>query len=179
MLSRALQIFSIRSLTPDDLQYVGVPKVARKTIQKIRNAHHTIARLAAAGLSVNQIAEKVGYTLNRISTLLGDPSMNELIARYRSDVNDSWVASLDSYHDLCFENMVMAERQIADRLEDSEASDPLPIRDLISISRDAADRLGYGKKTTQTNINIDFAARLEKAIQARDNVVTLDLKKAS
>lgn len=174
----ALQIHSIRSLTTDDLQYVGVPRVARKTIQKIRNSHHTIARLAAAGLGTNAIAEKVGYSVSRISILLADPSMIELIARYRLEVTDSWVQSLDSYHDLCFENMVMAERQIADRLEDAESgSDPLPIRDLVSISRDAADRLGYGKKTTQTNINIDFAARLERAIATSGKVI--ELKKVS
>jgi len=55
--------------------------------------------------------------------------------------------------------------QIADKLgEAEEAGETLPVRDLIAISRDAADRFGYGKKQTNVNVNADFASMLERTI---------------
>jgi len=58
----------------------------------------------------------------------------------------------------------MVADRLADQEEDPDAK-PIPLRDLMAISRDAADRFGYGKHTTQTNVNVDFAAQLERAIR--------------
>ncbi len=61
--------------------------------------------------------------------------------------------------------MIAAERHIADSIaEADEAGDLLPIRTALAISADGADRLGYGKRSTNLNINADLGAALERAI---------------
>jgi hypothetical protein len=62
--------------------------------------------------------------------------------------------------------MLKAERHIADQLDAAdELGSVIPLRDLSRITADRMDRFGYGKHTTSTNINVGFAARLERAIQ--------------
>jgi porphobilinogen deaminase len=140
-------------------------------VNKIRDGHHRVARLAAAGLRTAEIAEKTGYTTTNIGLLLRNPAMQELIAKYRGKVDAAFERSQDEFFALATRNMMMAERQIAERLEDGEES-PLPIKALVSISRDAADRFGYGKRNMTLNVNADFAAELEKAL-ARSNAERL------
>lgn len=161
---RAFRIYSIRPLTQTDLQYISVPKTKR-LISRIRDSHHNIARLAALGLSTTEIARRTGYSLSRCSLLMGDPSMRELIEQYRGKITDEYLEGVDEYREAIFGNMMKAERQLSDKLDEADAADePLPVRDLIAISRDGADRLGYGKKSTNVNLNVDFAAKLEEAI---------------
>jgi hypothetical protein len=144
---------------------------------KLRASHHFVARLAAMGLRNTAIASQTGYSLSRISQLIRSPAFEELIARYRSEIDAAFKDNLDAYFELARSNMIAAERQIADRLDEAdEAGETLPIRDLISISRDAADRFGYGKKKEIThNVNADFAARLEKAIKRSTEAKVIDI----
>ena len=76
--------------------------------------------------------------------------------------------------------MTKAERQISDRLDEAdETGESLPIRDLVAVSRDAADRLGLGKKSTVTNLNVDFAAKLEAAIGRSAKIIELSSSEVS
>jgi len=53
---------------------------------------------------------------------------------------------------------------ISDKIDAAiEADEPLPMRDLIAITSDRADRFGYGKTQRNINLNVDFAAQLEAA----------------
>ena len=53
----------------------------------------------------------------------------------------------------------------------------LSIRELLSISRDAADRIGLSKRSIQTNVNVDWAAALDRAIaRSRELPRSGDLK---
>lgn len=161
-------VTEVRDLTREDL---GTLREARASTAlafpaKLRDSHHRIARLVAAGIRQKDIAERTGYAPNRISIICQSPAMQELIARYREKIDDAFVDSIDAYYETATNNMLAAERQIADRLDEADAEgETLPMRDLIAISRDAADRFGYGKKATNVNVNIDFAAQLERAIQ--------------
>lgn len=160
-------VHEVRDLTREDLELLKVPRASQALAfpAKLRDSHHRIARLVAAGLRTKDIAERTGYAQNRISTLCQSPAMQELVARYREKVEESFVDSIDAYYETATNNMLAAERQIADRLDEADAEgETLPMRDLIAISRDAADRFGYGKKATNVNINVDFAAQLERAI---------------
>jgi hypothetical protein len=117
---------------------------------------------------------KTGYSEGRISTLHADPTFQELIATYRKQVDAAFVASIDEYFEVATSNMLVAERMIAEKLIKAEEEDDLPsFKDLHSISRDAADRFGYGKKTTNVNVNIDFAAKLERA-RSRSSMKTIE-----
>ena len=156
-----------------DLERLKEPRWVATTPQKLRDSHHMIARLAATGMRQKAIAEQVGYSRERVVQLLESPAMEELVAKYRAKVDDAFVESQDAFFALATSNMLAAERHIADAIaEADEQGELIPIRTALAISRDAADRFGYGKKTQNLNINVDFAAQLEKAIKRSGKDIT-------
>lgn len=161
----------IRELTRDDMDQLKIKRVV-DVAKRFRDPHHRVARLIAAGLRPYEVAKKSGYSYGRIRTLTADPTFMELVASYRADVQEAFVESVDDYYELATSNMLKAERQLAEKLDEAdEQGELLPTRDLIAISRDAADRFGYGKKQTNLNVNVDFAAKLESARQRSGRVI--------
>ena len=161
------RILSTRELTKNDLLRLREKREAI-SVKRIKDSHHFIARLFASGLSIPQVAQRVGRTPETIRRIRQSPAFDQLVAEYRDIVTAEWAETIDDYYEIATANMVRSELMISDRLqeqdEDPEAK-PIPLRDLMAISRDAADRFGYGKHTTQTNVNVDFAAQLERAIR--------------
>lgn len=165
----------LRSLTRDELGLLVEKRNPTSVLQRFRDPHHRVARLIALGLRRQEVVEQSGYSYQRISTLEADPGFQELVATYRLDVNNQFRENADPFLEVATSNMLKAEVMLAEKIDDAMANGEfLPTRDLIAISRDAADRFGYGKKQTNLNVNVDFAAQLEKAI-ARSSK-TLDLK---
>lgn len=168
-LARPPTILNVRALTRDDLMVLradrGETERAGGTIiQRFRDPHHRVARLVAAGLRNGEIAERSGMSYNRVSALRGSPAFEELVAKYRGKVNEAFEREQDEYAKLATGNMLKAERMISEKLEEHDENGTLPpVRELIAISRDAADRFGYGKRQTNLNVNADFAAMLEAA----------------
>lgn len=165
-IAKPIVVVGLRELSRDELALLKERRSTPTNVpQRLRDSHHRIARLAASGLRVGPIASRVGMSYNRVATLLNSPAMAELIARYREKVDEAWKESEDEFYAVATSNMLKAERQIADRLDEAdEEGETLPVRELVAISRDAADRFGYGKKQTNVNLNVDFAAQLERAI---------------
>lgn len=159
------KILSVRVLSREDLPLLR-EKRPPGIVQRLSDPHHRLARLLASGIRRWEAAERSGYSLARVTMLCEDPSFQNLVEHYRKEVTAIWAENIDTYYELATSNMVKAERQIAEKLEAAETEgEALPTRDLIAISRDAADRFGYGKKQTNLNVNVDFAAQLEKAIK--------------
>lgn len=155
-----------------DLERLKEKRYVPSTPQKLRDSHHMIARLRASGLRGFQIAERMGYSAVRVNDLLNSPAMEELVAQYRLKVDEAFVENQDAFFTLATSNMLAAERHIRDQIDHlDEVGELLPVRTALAISRDAADRFGYGKKSQQTNINVDFAAALEKAIARSGKVI--------
>jgi hypothetical protein len=68
--------------------------------------------------------------------------------------------------------MLRAEAQIQEKLDAAEAEDEtLPMRELLAIAKDRADRFGYGPKSTRVNVNVDFATQLDRAIERTSKVI--------
>lgn len=152
-------------LVAADLERLKQPRFVASTPQKLRDSHHMIARLAAAGLRPFEIAERTTYSRVRVVQLLQSPAMEELVAQYRKKVDEQFVEGVDQFVQLATSNMLAAERHIADRIAElDEQGELLEVRTALAISRDAADRFGYGKKSQVTNLNVDFAAQLERCI---------------
>lgn len=169
------KVIAVRAMVPSDLQYLR-ERSYRVRIRNIREAHHNIARLLAAGLTNREVALRLGYTETRISVLKADPSIAELIRSYAAEVHASWRENVDALHAQATHNMIAAERMIGEQLEAAEESaEPIPIRTLLSITSDRMDRFGYGKHQTSTNINVGFAGKLEAAI-TKAQAVTLSRK---
>lgn len=158
-------ILAIRDLTRDDLARLADPRTNVLAPTSLRDSHHRVARLVASGLRQFEVAAKTGYSIQRIGTLTASPAFRQLVAEYQALVTEAFVESQDDYFTVATSNMLKAERQIADKLDAADdAGETLPTRELVAISRDAADRFGYGKKLTNLNVNVDFASKLEKAI---------------
>ena len=156
-------IEGVRDLTREDLSKLAAPR-AVPVVQRIRDPHHRLARLVAAGLKPSKAATEAGYSYASLNLLQKDPSFQELVAHYRKLVDENFAESQDAFYSLATANMLKAERHIAEQIEiKEEAGELLSVREALAISRDAADRFGYGKKTTNVNVNVDFAAKLERA----------------
>lgn len=162
----------MRELTRPDLAELREPRARPPAAKRFKDSHHMVARLFARGLRQGQVANICGYSLLRIHQLEHDPAFQQLIAKYRQKVDEIFEEEVEGFVALATSNMIKAERQLADKLDQAdEADETLPTRDLISISRDAADRLGFGKRQTQVNVNVDFAAQLERAIARTSKVI--------
>lgn len=158
-------ILGVRELVRDDLSALREKRKA-PAVGRFKDSHHRMARLFATGMRHKQVAAQCGYSLIRVQTIHPDPAFQELIAHYRKEVTAAFAEAVDDYYEVATSNMLKAERMLADKLDQAdEADETLPTRELISISRDAADRFGYGKRQTNLNVNVDFAAQLEKAIK--------------
>ena len=152
-------------LSRDDLGALAEKGRATTSIQRIRASHHKVARLLAHCLTQREAAALTGYSRERIVQLEGSPAMKELIALYIEKVEEREAEKLDAYLELKTSNMIAAERHIADAIaEADENGELIPIRTALAISSDGADRLGYGKRTTNVNLNADLGAALERAI---------------
>lgn len=136
-----------------------------KRLRRIRDSHRMVARLLVLGLGPGEVAKRLGYSPGTLTRLQADPAFQELMAQYRAEVDHEFLAGTDDYFELLRQNAIAAERMLSDRLAMAEEDEELlSTRELISISRDGADRIGYGRRSTQVNVNLDFAAKLDAAI---------------
>lgn len=169
------KILESRELTRDDLAVLKAPRAPVGRVQEYRDSHHRVARLVASGIRREEVVAMSGYSYQRVATLCADPAFQELVAQYRTVVNEAFERAQDEYANLATSNMLKAERMLADKLDDADAAgETLPTRDLISISRDAADRFGYGKKTFVAHANV--GDQLQKAMVRSGRTITTDAK---
>lgn len=166
-------MLTCRSLAPADLDVLVEgprrPGPAQHGPQTLRDVHHQMARLFAMGLRTGQVAERIGYTLNRVSTIRNSPAFEALVQGYREKLDAAFTTASFDYFATLSENGRRAERLIADRLgaliDGDEDATPISTKELITISRDSADRIGYGKRQTNLNLNADFATLLDRAVR--------------
>lgn len=165
--------YTIRDITRDDLPRLAQPRDKSLSYPKrLRASHHRVAELIAMGFDLTTTAALTGYNYNRVSQLAASPAMQELIAVMREEFGERRAAIFDSFAQTASNNMMAAERMIGDHIaEADEAGDLLPLRELVGIVKDRADRFGYPRKSTNVNLNIDMAARLEAAIKRSGQVV--------
>ena len=169
-----------RALVASDLERLREPRFVATSPQKLRESHHMIARFAALGLDNTEVGTRTGYSRERVGVLLEAPAMKELVALYRGKIDETYVKQVDAFFELATGNMLAAERHIADTIAELDEKDELlPVRTALAISRDAADRFGFGKHTSQTNINVDFAAKLEAAIARSGKGPTIEASVAA
>lgn len=166
-----------RPLTREDLSLLKEKRPDKPIIQRLRDPHHRLARFIAMGHNNAAAAQLGGYSIARVQMFLQDPAFNQLVTEYRNMVNESFKDQVDEYMQLSVGNMVKAERQIAEHFDKAdEEGELLPLSKLDTISQGRMDRFGYGKKQTNLNVNVDFAAQLEKARQRSGR--TIDAVKA-
>lgn len=174
------KVIGVRAMVPGDLEYLRQHS-HRVRLRNIREVHHNIARLLASGLTNREVAERVGYTETRISVLKADPSIQELIRSFQAEIHESWRDHVDSAHEDAMVSIKIGNRLVRENFEalDEKGGAELSLSDLAKISTitaDRMDRFGYGKHQTSTNINVNFASKLEAAI-TKAQAVTLSRTK--
>lgn len=156
----------VRDLTEADLHALHTAKlnVPPKLISRIRNTHHALARLVAAGVRNEEISRITGFSPSWISTLSNqDPAFKNLVEYYREQVASEFSEVHISLHERLTSVAMLAAEELQERLtNEPESLSPGELNDLV---KSAADRTGFGPQTksTNVNVNIDLAERLEAA----------------
>lgn len=157
------EITNIREVARADLSHLTT-KREPTVVATLRDSHHRIARAIASGLSNAEVAMVCGISANRASILRNDPAMQNLIAHKRSMIDAEWATASDPVVSYLDEIKIKSLAQIATKLDDAEAKgETLPSRDLATFAELGLDRTGYGKVNKNVNVNVDFAANLERA----------------
>lgn len=169
---RSPYVKAVRPMEKSDIESLRQPS-ARERIQNLKDVHHIIARLIVSGLSLTDIAAEVGYSLARVSVIKNSPAMEELIARYRGQVDESWQRQFDADAAAMTSVRRKSLRIIEDYLDD-HVENPVPIAAALKAYDSTADRSGFHRKTAKENININFAASLEEAIHRSRKVIEGD-----
>lgn len=156
-------ILGVRVLVASDLE--GLKRGKVEPVKSFRESHHRIARLFAMGLRTGEVAEESGYSLVRISTLHASPAFQDLIQSYRKSVDQEWRKEVQGYYGAIVKTRDIAARMILDKVESAEDGEEIPLKTLVTLHADLADRTGYPKRTVALNINMDFAAQLDRAVE--------------
>lgn len=166
-----LEFSIVRELRASDLALLavsaGTPPV---NIKKLSERHHALARLLAAGVSMQEAAAVTGYDYFRVGVLKGDPAFQELLAFYRGKVDEQFMSTMDQIAGLSQDVI----REIRDRLEDKP--EDFSVKELRELLVSTADRSGFGPTHKQVSeININLGQRLEegrrRALEARRSMI--------
>jgi hypothetical protein len=151
---------TVRELEGGDLQLLGAEKGSEPSaLKRLSDRHHALARNLASGMGAGEAGLVCGYVASRVSILQTDPAFRELIEFYRRDVT----AQYRDLHQRLSGLALDAAEELADRLETEP--EKVSIGQLMEITKMGSDRTGHGPQTSTTNlnVNVDLAGRLQRA----------------
>jgi hypothetical protein len=150
----------VRALTREDLKYTAPKKrlpYKPSALKRLSERHRNLARVIATGVPVWEAAAITGYTATRISMLKDDPAFSNLVKFYQE--------SKDQIFETMYEKLAGMSSEAADILRDrmEEQPDQLTDNTLVDLVKVGADRSGYGPQSTNVNVNVNIADRLNAA----------------
>lgn len=161
---KPLTVDFVRSLRGEDLDLLHAPRPVSSIapLQRISDRHRKLASMIATGSSLTVAALHCGYTTNRVSILMQDPSFLELVEFYRTDA--------DRISRTNFERMTGLAATSTDIIQDrmETAPDDISMGQLIEIAKLGADRSGLGPQSSSVtlNINLGLAEKMKRAREA-------------
>lgn len=160
-----------------------LPDTERKpALQRIKERHRLLAKFVAAGLTRNEIAARLDMTPERVGQLTLDPAMQNLIAQLRDHPHVTEMTGMDEIsllRSVSLQNALRSALAMQDTLNYYEdADEKVPVRESAKIFELSADRVGFGKHSTNINVNVDFAAQLDRAIDRSRSVRTISVSPA-
>lgn len=105
-------------------------------LQKLRAAHHEVAKLVAEGRSSTMISAITGRTTASIYQLKQDPAFQELVSHYGSQIEEIFSDAQKRLADLG----LTAVEILQERLEDPEALAKMGTGTILGIMESAMDR---------------------------------------
>lgn len=145
-------------------------------LKRIRERHHSIARMVAQGMTQRMVSTIVQMTEARISTLLKAPAMQELVAYYRSQHS----AAQDVIAERLRTVALTSIEELSAKLEAGE----LEPQELLGLAKLGLDRSGHGPRSTVHNVSehhiVDHAElqRLNAAARADSSEHIIDVTPA-
>lgn len=144
-------------------------------LKKLREKHHSVARLVAAGMPQATVAAITGYTPTYISLLLNNPAMQELLTYYRS----AHTNAAEVIGERLRTAGLGALEKLQDKLDDKDG-DGLDDQVLLGLAKLGLDRSGHGPQSKVQSVTehhiIDHAElrRLNQAARAasREDIIT-------
>lgn len=168
------RLLEVRPLVPDDLRVLATARKPVAVVKTLRERHHRIARLDAAGLPMHEILELTGISFQRLYTLRRDPAYQELRSLYKGQVNEEHLRAIDDHAIRSINNLKRMEAMVEEYIDEAEETgEKIPLKTLIPLIADRADRFGYGKRSTQTHAHINLGTEIEEA-RARYMGQTID-----
>lgn len=153
----------LRPLTDADMALLAQEKGSTTPpLKRIRDRHHSAARLLASGVAEGQVAIITGYDISRISILKNDPAFAELVAFYRANVETAYASMHEQLAGMSMDALIM----LRDRME--EEPEKVSMGQLMELIKLGADRTGHGpvsKNDSTVNVNVNLANRLDQARQ--------------
>lgn len=131
----------------------------RQPLERLRTTHHLAARELAQGKPNVEVALITGYSPQRISDLLADPTFRELVAHYKSQVEAKW---LNVQERLAALGLALTE-ELQHRLE--TAPEGFTNEDLRRWAETTLDRAGVGPSKNLNVKHADLTASLIEKIK--------------
>lgn len=130
-------------------------------LKRLSERHHALARCLASGMSDSEAAITCGYVASRVSILKADPAFIELLAFYRQSVDGKYL----DMHGVLAGLSLDAAMELRERLELDISADEkkISVGQLMELTKLGADRTGFGPQSSQLNVNVDMAGRLQAA----------------
>jgi hypothetical protein len=131
----------VRELSQEDVQSTLLRKEygtgqTAPIAQKLRYAHHTLARLLAEGKDNVECSAITGYGVAYINMIKADPAFKDLVAHYSAQVSQQY---LDVHARLATLGTTAME-VLQERLNDPDLEKKITIRELKEIFESAFDR---------------------------------------
>jgi hypothetical protein len=137
-------------------------------LKKLRERHHSVARLIASGLTQSLVAQMTGYTQSYVSILLNNPAMQELVELYRVQYGSAAQIIGEKLRTVALQSV----EEIVDRLNDPVQRKGIDIHGLTAVAKLGLDRSGHGPTSTTHHVNenhsIDHAQLAEINMRARE-----------
>jgi len=146
-----------RDLELRDLADLGNPRNPLKAppmVQRLKASHHLAAKLLAGGLSLREVASRVGRTAQRIGDMQRtDPAFQNLIAYYAAQLDPDELDDLREMQGMFRSIGLDALEEIQERLADDKIRGSMPTAELRQLAATAADRTDAPNKAIQA-VNI-------------------------
>jgi len=167
------QITYTRDIGPEELVLMHtiskMPTDAKAPLARLRDPHHSLAKMLAEGENPITVSRVTGYSPQRIRTLIQDPAFAELMNFYAEQKTHR-----DRDIDLSIRHVAMTATAILqERLEEEPES--FSNEELRKLQTASLDRVGFGpqsKKTIEINDPRGVLAEI-KTLMANENQAIL------
>lgn len=162
---------ALREVTARDLTNLDATKdTSEPTVARIRDSHHSLARLIALGKSNEEVAAITGYSPGRISVLrTKDPAFKELVEFYRSRVDEQFLDFTYRTAEMRNDALAVLHERIV------EDPDRVENKELIEALKFSADRTGHGPKTkSEVAVNFSLSALIREAEELEQKQITIE-----